>query len=152
MNPETMGFSTVKNFHKYLHSIGIDIAEKELKNLLKEHIPSLSISKDQRMVYPRRTILPHFLSELYFCDLMFFQKNILSSNRIGGAFASLSLLDDKKQALLFSNSRTRRSSVSLLLSTTNKKKNGSSYGGTAGQDFSTTKLYHIDNGQRHRVW
>ena len=80
-------FSPVEQFYQYLKSV--DIAPKllkksQLKKLLTEFVPGLTVNKNQQMRFERRTIAPDGLDQVAFADLMFFRDDILKANRIAG--------------------------------------------------------------------
>lgn len=78
-------FSPVEQFFNYLKTVdSLPITKSQLRKLLLEFVPSLTVNRNQQMTFPRRTICPDGLDQVAFADLMFFRDDILRANRIAG--------------------------------------------------------------------
>ncbi|MCP4059790.1 MAG: transposase family protein [Pseudoalteromonas sp.] len=85
-------YGSPKQFHHSLKSVGINVDFKDLRRLLLEFVPNLTVRKDRRRKFVRRLILPPSLDYLWVTDLAFFPQAILRSNRIGGLMVTVEAL------------------------------------------------------------
>ena len=85
-DPSTPGsYGSVQQFQKQLASeIGIEVELKQLKQLLLEFIPSLTVDKPQRERFQRRVHLATSIDQAWSADLFFLSDDILRSNRCKG--------------------------------------------------------------------
>lgn len=77
-------FGPVSQFRKVLLENGIELTQKQLKDILKEYIPSLTVFKPVQQRFARRVQYAAGIDVCWSADCMFFSPAISRSNRIAG--------------------------------------------------------------------